>query len=335
MNNYPNENFERGASDPLDAHLLQQINQNLWSDMSEVKAFYDVKPLLAHYTSISTLEAILKNKEFWFSNPLIMNDLEELRFGINKGRDALMNNPELEAACKTQNRLALLRHEFDNCLIEYYQDHVLNTYVFCLSEHDKENDDGLLSMWRGYGANGNGAAIVIDAGKITRQENTPLILARVCYDSPEKRRKWISEKITALAKQILEKNIPDNKLHIAARAFFERLKLFALFTKHSGFSEEHEWRAVYLPERDPSKSLGHLIDYALGPRGIESKLKFKIAPLAGLIDDDISLYKIIHRIILGPTISSPLQRAAVARMLDRYAPELSNRLVVSTIPFRA
>ena len=43
---------------------------------------------------------------------------------------------------------------------------MIDTYVFCLSEHAKDDTDGLLSMWRGYGGNGNGAAIVFDAGKL-------------------------------------------------------------------------------------------------------------------------------------------------------------------------
>ena len=39
-------------------------------------------PLLAHYTSIDVIEKILRSEEIWFSNPLFMNDLEEMRFGM-------------------------------------------------------------------------------------------------------------------------------------------------------------------------------------------------------------------------------------------------------------
>jgi hypothetical protein len=44
-------------------------------------------PLLAHYTSIGTLEKILQINKIWFSNPLFMNDLQEMRFGLNEGRE--------------------------------------------------------------------------------------------------------------------------------------------------------------------------------------------------------------------------------------------------------
>lgn len=318
-----------------DEQLFHHLSQLLWADLNTIPEFYDAKPLLAHYTSIHTLEAILKNKEFWFSNPLYMNDLEEVRFGISEGRTAFMASLALEAACQTPQRATLLRHHFDFSFSTFDREHVLDTYVFCLSEHTRGDNDGLLSMWRGYAANGNGAAIVFDTGQLVPRENTPLIIARISYTSTEDRRKWISDKIELLGNLIRTLTIPDDKLYIPAVAFFERLKMFALFTKHPGFTEEREWRAVYLPERDRAKTFANLIDYAIGPRGIEGKLKLKIAPLAGFIEDDFSLEKIVHRIILGPTISSPLARGAVAKMLDRHAPELKDRVVASSIPFRA
>jgi len=43
------------------------------------------RPLLAHYTSMAVLEKIIRDEEIWFSNPLFMNDLEEVRFGIYNG----------------------------------------------------------------------------------------------------------------------------------------------------------------------------------------------------------------------------------------------------------
>jgi hypothetical protein len=79
-----------------------------------------------------------------------------------------------------------------------------------------------------------------------------------------------------------------------------------------------------------------MFHYLIGARGIEPKLRFKIAPVPGLTADDPSLHKIIERIILGPSISSPMAKAAVLRMLDILnQPELKPRVYVSTIPFRA
>lgn len=319
---------------PNDRAIMQEFSKELWSDIASEKSFHKEKPLLAHYASIHTLESILKNMEIWFSNPLYMNDHEEVRFGIYEGQRAFMNSPEIAVACKTPQRTAILYNAFNNYFSKFEQEHVLDTYLVCLSRHDRQDNDGILSMWRGYGADGNGAAIVVDTSKFTHRENSPLIIAPVAYSSSENRRQWIINKIEALGKLISTLPISDDKLYIPAYAFFERLKIFALFTKHPGFREEDEWRVVYLPERDTTKAFFNMIDYAIGPRGIEGKLKLKLAPLAGVLEEDFSLDKIINRIILGPTISSPLACEAVRKMLNRHAPSLIDRVVTSSIPFR-
>ncbi|MBM3562627.1 MAG: DUF2971 domain-containing protein [Alphaproteobacteria bacterium] len=318
-----------------DAQALQSFLGPLFADLEGTPQFYDQKPLLAHYTSIGALEAILRNNELWFSNPLYMNDLEEVRFGINEGVNAFLSSSTLEDACGTKERAALLRHNFSFYHQRFDSEHVIDTYVFCLSEHDPADHDGMLSMWRGYGANGNGAAIVFDTGKLVPRDGTPLIIARVDYASTDDRRKWIADKIDNLARILSSTSIPDDKLSFPALAFFERLKTFAIFSKHPGFREEREWRAVYKPELDLQKAFTHMIDYAVTSRGIEPKLKFKVQPLPGFIEDDVSLEKVIHRIILGPTISSPLAQASVAKMLDHIAPVLKTHVVASSIPFRA
>jgi hypothetical protein len=118
--------------------------------------------------------------------------------------------------------------------------------------------------------------------------------------------------------------------------FFERLKLFAVFTKHQGFKEENEWRVVYMPDRDRDKVFDRMISYWVGPRGVEPKLKIKIEHIPGLIDEDLSLSKIVERIILGPSLSSPLARASILKMLDTLGrSDLKDRINSSTIPLRA
>jgi hypothetical protein len=53
-------------------------------------------------------------------------------------------------------------------------------------------------MWRGYGGNGSGAAIVFDTAKLSPPEESPLILAQVHYGTTEKRRNWLRELIGVL-----------------------------------------------------------------------------------------------------------------------------------------
>ena len=118
--------------------------------------------------------------------------------------------------------------------------------------------------------------------------------------------------------------------------FFQRLKLFAIFTKHRGFEEEHEWRVVYLKDRDTENVFDKMFSYHLGPRGAEPKLKLKIEAIPGLPETHINVAQIVDRIILGPSLSSPLARGTIHRMLDTLGfSHLKGRVFSSTIPFRA
>lgn len=116
-----------------------------------------------------------------------MNDLEEVRFGINAGANLFVGSAEIESGCRSKQRFDQLRVSFDYWYNQFANDHVLDLYVFCFSEHAKEDTDGLLSMWRGYGGNGNGAAIVFDTAKLAAREESPIIIANVHYGTAEAR----------------------------------------------------------------------------------------------------------------------------------------------------
>jgi hypothetical protein len=191
-------------------------------------------------------------------------------------------------------------------------------------------------MWRGYGGNGNGAALVFDAGKINSREESPLIIANVHYGTAEERISYLRKYVAQFSEILGEAHIPDQQLHLAAFTLFERIKLFSVFTKHRGFSEEKEWRVAYMRSRDAGKIFDRTFSYAVGTRGVEPKLKFKLEPIEGLTETDLSILKITDRIILGPSLSSPLALATVGKMLDNLGlAELKPRVIASTIPFRA
>ena len=128
-----------------DATILQPF-QPLWEDPAGEDSFPRARPLLAHYTTLQTLEKILTNNEVWFSNPLFMNDLEEVRFGILQGNELVMSSDEIAQACNTPGRVQLFKHSFAFYFNKFANEHALDTYVFCLSRHDKDDNDGLLSM---------------------------------------------------------------------------------------------------------------------------------------------------------------------------------------------
>lgn len=307
----------------------------LYAGSDDVQEVIARKPLFAHYTSLDALEKILTSREIWFSNPLFMNDLEEVRFGVLRGTDEIIESKDIAEAFGSRERNDI----FLNNLIQYktqFEDvEAFDTYVFCVSEHNPKNEDGLLSMWRGYGGNGKGAAIIFDSERIPFSEGGVLILGKVHYASKENRIEYIRKIASVFSNIVKSTQINDSQIYIAAHAIFQRIVLFALFSKHHGFLEEQEWRLVYLSARDSEKKFELMKNYFNGPRGMEPKLRLEIRPGVGAMPSHLFLEDMIHSIILGPNSSSKLALRSVERMLDILKlSELKGRLKASEIPLR-
>lgn len=321
---------------PQDYELYSTVWEELIGDIDSSDSFPQKLPLLAHYTSINTFERIVACNEVWFSNPLFMNDFEELRFGIFEGAKIFRQSGAIKEACVSDERLQFLLNCFEIHLHRFASEHALDVYAFCTSEHDPEkNRDGLLSMWRGYGGDGRGVAIVFDTSKFGNYPDAPLIVAPVRYATTSERLVWLSDLMTKFAELITRHNPSKDQLDCLAEALFDRIVLFSLFSKHKGFSEECEWRVVYLKDRDAGARLASMFDYAVGKNGIEPKLKLRMEPIPGVTPGDFSLAKIVHHIILGPSSASPMAGAALQRMLMLKCPNLRGRVHASTIPYRA
>jgi hypothetical protein len=76
-----------------------------------------------------------------------------------------------------------------------------------------------------------------------------------------------------------------------------------------------------------------MFDYSIGARGMEPKLKFKFKEMNKFVPP---LSDMIHKIILGPSVSSALTYQTFLRALERCGKsELKDKVVASNIPFRA
>lgn len=122
------------------------------------------RPLLAHYTSLEALEKIIKDESFLASHPFVMNDTQELIFGLTIAKQIL---DEFECDKKIikmmggKNNLTKICDEIYRNFDDFSNKYLNSTFVLSFSEHDvKQNPDGQLSMWRGYGADGQGAALI-------------------------------------------------------------------------------------------------------------------------------------------------------------------------------
>lgn len=309
--------------------------QGLFADVIDENEFFEKKPLLAHYSSLDVLTSVIEKEEIWFSNPLQMNDLEELRFGIQNGRSQIELHAGLKTALGSQSRIDIFMRHLESFFKDFDENHAFDVYVFCLSEHHPDDNDGKLSMWRGYGQGGDGAAFVIDTGKIEPLDDSAMMFAQVHYGTEEQRIEWIRSRIQTAADWLTINSVPDDQLHAVCYYLFERLKIGSLFAKHIGFLEEKEWRVVYLRQRDTNDALKHMLGYHSSPRGLEPKLKFKVSPVAGVTSPMLCLDSILHSIIIGPNASSPMTLKTMERLLDLNGKgHWKDRLFASSIPFR-
>lgn len=328
------------APTPQEFAATMQAYQPLYG---RLKTITSPQPLLlAHYTSVETIEKIFKNDEIWLSNPLYMNDLEEMRLGILLAAQIFPQFAQ-QAAQGDVNRTNILVQSFNHYLAYLQNESAIDTYIFCLCKHDIGDTDGLLSMWREYGVKGNGAALVFNAQNVTFRPSSPLLIAEVAYCNAQQREQQLRDHLAAWTQITLQKNLHDHHLYLASYSAFLFAKLVALTTKHRGFYEEREVRVIYIPEHDPRGFLRPHLSYYIGPRGVEPKLKFKFGLTLQTTDsirpvDEFTtgnLADLVAFIMLGPSISSPLAKASFTRMLHGInRAGFADRVETSTIPLR-
>jgi hypothetical protein len=324
----------------MDQAALQALFLPLYSEFINLVSLNNpARPLhLAHYTSLEVLEKIIINNEIWFSNPLFMNDHQEMRFGMTEGvrvLSLLQQDNDLMFQIGGQDKFSDVMNAFQNALNSFEINHSFNLYIFCLSEYNFEKPDGSLSMWRGYGANGQGAALVFNTNFITPVEKSPLFFGKVEYLSVKERAIALNN-IYRKCLDFLNK-LPDKqefRQYVGVQIF--RLSLIhALTTKHHGFEEEYEWRIIYFPDFDVLNLMKDCFCYVRKGNCIEPKLKFPIEPLQIEPRQTWSFDTIVDRIVLGPTHYSYLALNSAKRMLQNLGkPNFAEKIWVSEIPYR-
>lgn len=291
-------------------------------------------PLLAHYTSLCAFEQIAKNDQLWFSHPSFMNDHAEVVSGIEEAQARIRYHGELPRAFSSSDDYIAFLDGFEHGLSDFGFLDIADTYIFSFSEHDRKDFNGRLSMWRGYGAEGHGVAMVIDPSKLTTTQFSPLIFDKVHYLDEADRIAWIEDLFDRTAAYLQQNPLQPTQCHDAGRLLFLRVKLASIFSKHVGFKEEVEWRVVYMPDRDVKGLLADQLSYFNGPRGLEPKLKLRLHAQPDVTGDP-ALETLVERLILGPSRASPILKMTAQRLLTECGKKaLVSKVHVSDIPFR-
>lgn len=123
---------------------------------------------LYHYTSITALHSILKNKEFWLGNTATMNDSKEVKYFIELLRNSLRDNISVDKLSQCDDFFQKVFERIDN---EY-------PYAMCFSR--LEND---VAQWERYADNAKGVCIVFNTKNIMRAfYELYLLFGDVYYD---------------------------------------------------------------------------------------------------------------------------------------------------------
>lgn len=285
---------------------------------------------VAHYTTSENAIKIIKGRELWLRNASVMNDFSEVSHGA-ACLDHCLHGPLGDRFRGALDRAYEGLYDRLKTLLET-NDAKTQTYMVSLAEHESDDELGRLSMWRAYGGSTSGAALIFHPDIFNSGQ-----VSLGCYASPvlyggkakfagefEKVVLKLEDGTTALRRLDL-----TTCLDIIYRA----LRFAILSSKHEGFEDERELRILCSPFGELSDWIKRDVEVV---RGIP-QLVYKI-PLEnkqGMNAPALSLNRMIHKIIVGPTLYPNEVRAAFVHLLRTEGiEEPENRVAVSNIPLR-
>lgn len=284
-----------------------------------------------YYTTATTLFQIIDNRCIWMRNARCMNDLSEMIYG----RDQILS------ALSKDNRRKRFVDACDSCVpgaasqpLDYIEnradDLIDQTYITCLSEHDRiENPVGRLSMWRAYAAGDSGIGLVITKSAMFSETNALGVISSpvAYYSTPQLEAEFDKIIENIRANQLLLQGLGKQGLE---RWLMRTLILALTCLKHPAFAEEKEWRVLYLRNYLESTALREKL-VTLG--GVPQRI-YEI-PLEAHTGYDIRFDNLMKEVIVGPTSYPKTAAEAVVRKLElSEVSNASGRVKLSNIPLR-
>jgi hypothetical protein len=285
----------------------------------------------AHYTSAQVAMSIISQKKVWMRNSSVMNDFNEISHGVECVKFAL----ETDAGKHLEKIIDSIHPDlfFDTIGLLHGKIKTIRseTYLTCISEHNDDEKNGRLSMWRAY-APKNGVALVLNNEVFLRpSEALKAYTSPVAYCDPKNYESYLIEILNAINRNISS----FNKLSREEMRsnFFGALRFAMCCTKHPGFAEEQEWRVLYSPKIDASDLIKEDIEIIGGVPQIIQKIPLEDNAEHNLFGIDPN--KLLEKIIIGPSEFPNEIRRALALTLERAGVQDPwDRVVVSDIPLR-
>jgi Protein of unknown function (DUF2971) len=215
------------------------------------KSNYPPADKLFHYTNADGLLGILRDKVIWGTETTHLNDRSELEYGIELIKHQLNDAvTEWRSHRAVADLLTTLRDNFHlygwNTPEGYVVFHT--SYISCFCQNGN-----LLSQWRGYGNSGGGYSLGIKLSCLNLDlinAQPRISLRKVIYDQSEQIAlvKDTIDQLTAFANNLFA-NDPSNWAQACEKLmnfFREEIHDYIWCFKNAAFSEEQEWRFMYL-----------------------------------------------------------------------------------------
>ena len=318
-------------------------------------------PELFHYTKVSYFESIYKTRQFWATHYEDMNDSTEFaRFGL-KVRDfirpkireifdkKLRGSAEIGLDVHSKGGIDTVVDKEAEMLLNTVYNHTFGKHMyketfivsFCAHKIPYEVSHGLLSQWRGYGADG-GIALVLDTSRIEKMMQHDhddvfqlqiMYMGDVIYDNNDVKIKQDFENVFDLFPKIVEILYSDKELCNSRKleSHFEDMHdhflLGSTLVKHLAFHEENEVRIVVSPKTGNSFS-------SYNPDDPRQQKEIRYRQIGNCEVRYIELFGDaplpIKRIIVGP---SRIQNLNYQRIKDIINKNSCIEVVKSEIPF--
>ena len=309
-----------------------------------VKSFQG-KTVLAHYTSFGALKGIVENREIWLSPVSCMNDTAEVQNGkrlINQAAD--QGGRLWNCFMSISKNLPDLWSEISE---EFYarMDHdLVETFVGCFSlvkEPWLDQDERLvidnLTMWRAYGASGNGVVLLFDPELVLRH---PLFQGAVWFSKIEyeteqmfiaRAERYFSHFASVVLSLPAQDQIEYSDLIVGA--FSELSFQLAVSHKHPAFKDEKEMRMIWNRKSWQPDVADAFVKAELTNDGLYERFRMSFRDESADPANSFDLSKCLKIVMLGPCEDSEMKMRAIRTVLDTNG---FHETVIerSDIPFR-
>jgi hypothetical protein len=248
---------------------MDEVGRLPWINEDEIVAKF---PTIFHYTRAKHLEPILASRGLHATHFAHTNDAEEFH-GVREMFPALAAEPAIALAKRLRAKGAFKRAPSNAALAEIIPEDARNFhdamvralplpfYLTCFSKHTAphHNVNGLLTLWRFYGGDGEGVALGFDTRRLVGATETLLrthaltaiYLDEVRYGIDDEVLRARMSDATGLLEMFLEfvdNLISGRQLDFGKRGLeMRQFTVLAASAKHPDFMDEREIRLVATP----------------------------------------------------------------------------------------